>query len=745
MASAGQIKGITIKIEGDTSDLAKSLQKVNSDINKTSAALKDVEKALELDPTNTELLATRQELLNKQIEQTAEKLTLEQQAAEDAKQALEIGDITAEEYATLQAEVAKTGASLDELQTSAAGSSDEIEGTGAAAADAGAEAEKSGAQFENWGAVVEGAATVAAGAVTAVGAAVGAMAAAAVEGGKALVEAAGDVATYGDEVDKNSQRVGMSAEAYQRWDYIMKINGSSIDSNIQGFKTLTNALDDARNGSDKALDKFEAVGLSLNDIKDASREDVFEMVIKGLQNMTDETERAAAANDLLGRSSMNLAPLLNGTNEELDQLSQQAEEYGVIMGDDLVADSAAYQDSLTLMDSALTGLKNRLVGEFLPGLTQVTTGIAGMAAGVDGSDEQIQAGVDEIINTFNTMAPAILEVIDTLLPSLLELGGAILSTVATGIISNLDTILGSVMEIVQTLASGLLTEDNLTLILDAAVNILMTLVTGLIDAIDLLIEPAVNAVLTLVDAILQPDCIEKLTDAAIHIILSLVNGLTDAIPQLIPTAISAIETIASGLLENIDKIILAAGDLIMAIIAGCWEATPKLAAFIITNIVPEILKAFGRLAMELPKKAGEWGADLIEGLVNGIKSAMSTLTKAVKNVASTIASYLHFSVPDVGPLADFNYSGGDMIQSFIDSMNAAQPELKAALYQTAGVIDAGMQATPDYTGQLNAITGALGGISNGAGTYVINVMVGTTTLAQAVLSAQQMELLRTGG
>ena len=241
-----------------------------------------------------------------------------------------------------------------------------------------------------------------------------------------------------------------------------------------------------------------------------------------------------------------------------------------------------------------------------------------------------------------------------------------------------------------------------------------------------MIEPAVNAVLTLVDAILQPDCIEKLTDAAVHIILSIVNGLTDAIPKLIPTAITAIETIASGLLQNIDKIILAAGDLIMAIIAGCWEATPKLAAFIITNIVPEILKAFGRLAMELPKKAGEWGADLIEGLVNGIKSAMGTLTKAVKNIASTISSYLHFSEPDIGPLAKFHTFMPDMIDMMASGIRSELPILTAAVNQTAGVIAGG--TSPDYSGQLSGISTQLAGMGGNNGTYVINVQVGSTTV-----------------
>lgn len=743
MASASYIKGITIKIDGDTNGLAKDLQSVNSDIKKTQSALKDVEKALKLDPGNVELLEQKQQLLNKQIEQTAQKLELEQQAAAKAADALEAGTITQEEYASLTAEIATTASQLEDLEGAAQSSADSMEETGSAAADAGQEAEQSGDSFVNWGDVVKGAATVAATAVAAVGTAVTAMGAAVVEGTGYLVDSANDVAAYGDAVDKTSQKVGMSTEAYQKWDYIMKINGSSMDENIQGFKTLTNALDDARNGADKAVDKFAAVGLSMDDLAGKSREEVFEMVIMSLQNMTDETQKAAAANDLLGRSSMNLAPLLNGTNDDLQTLSKQAEDYGIIMSDDLVADTVAYTDSMTLMESSLQGLKNRLVGEFLPGLTEVTTGIAGMAAGIEGSDQDIQQGVNDIVTVFEGMIPTISSTIEALLPSLLTVAAELITTIATGVIANLPLLIETAMSIINQISSVLMTEENLSMLLDAAVSILLTLVNGLIEALDMLIDPALQAILTLVEALLSPDNVSKLIDAAIHIILSLLNGLTDAIPKLIPVAVEAIQTIVTALLQNIDKLIFAAGDLIMAIISGCWEATPKLAAFIITKIVPEILKAFGRLATQLPKQAGEWGADLIEGLVNGIKSAMGTLTKAVKNIASTISSYLHFSEPDIGPLAKFHTFMPDMIDMMASGIRSELPILTAAVNQTAGVIAGG--TSPDYSGQLSGISTQLAGMGGNNGTYVINVQVGSTTLATAVISAQQMEAFRCGG
>ena len=60
---ANRIRGITVEINGDTTRLSKALEDVNKNINSTQSQLKDVEKLLKLDPTNTELLAQKQSLL----------------------------------------------------------------------------------------------------------------------------------------------------------------------------------------------------------------------------------------------------------------------------------------------------------------------------------------------------------------------------------------------------------------------------------------------------------------------------------------------------------------------------------------------------------------------------------------------------------------------------------------------------------------------------------------------------------
>lgn len=115
----GQIKGITIEIDGKTTGLTKALKAANSEIKTTKSHLSSVEKALKLDPKNVDLLKAKQNALNEVIKDTKDKLDMEKQAAESAKKELELGNITQSEYDALQAEIVITTKNLEELEKQA--------------------------------------------------------------------------------------------------------------------------------------------------------------------------------------------------------------------------------------------------------------------------------------------------------------------------------------------------------------------------------------------------------------------------------------------------------------------------------------------------------------------------------------------------------------------------------------------------------------------------------------------------
>ena len=117
---ANRIKGITVEIGGDTTGLDKALKTVNTSIRSTQSALKDVNRLLKLDPSNTELLSQKQRLLKDAIAATKEKLDSLKVAQEQAKQQLENGELGQDKYDALQREIVETEEELRRLQQEAA-------------------------------------------------------------------------------------------------------------------------------------------------------------------------------------------------------------------------------------------------------------------------------------------------------------------------------------------------------------------------------------------------------------------------------------------------------------------------------------------------------------------------------------------------------------------------------------------------------------------------------------------------
>lgn len=114
---ANRIKGITVEIGGDTTGLDKALKGVNSSISKTQSALNDVNRLLKLDPTNTVLVAQKQELLTQAISQTEEKLSALEAAQEQVAAAFQRGDIGVDKYQAFQREIEETRGKLNKYKS----------------------------------------------------------------------------------------------------------------------------------------------------------------------------------------------------------------------------------------------------------------------------------------------------------------------------------------------------------------------------------------------------------------------------------------------------------------------------------------------------------------------------------------------------------------------------------------------------------------------------------------------------
>ena len=223
-----------------------------------------------------------------------------------------------------------------------------------------------------------------------------------VAAGAAFGKSISDVSQYGDHVDKMSQKIGFSAEGFQKWDYVLQRAGTSIDSMAPVMKTLSNA---AVSNSDA----FQKLGISQEDVANMSQEELFGKTIEALSGMEEGTERTALASKLLGRGASELAPLINGGTDAIKEQMDMADKYGMVMSDDGVKASADFVDAQTTLQMTMTGLKNRLTAEFLPACTDVTNGIAKMFSGDMSGLEDIKKGIGEFVGSIAEHVPAMIQ------------------------------------------------------------------------------------------------------------------------------------------------------------------------------------------------------------------------------------------------------------------------------------------------------------------------------------------------
>lgn len=181
----------------------------------------------------------------------------------------------------------------------------------------------------------------------------------------------------GDKIDKQSQALGLSRKAYQEWDYILGQNGASIDSLGVSMKTLNGLVLDAAAGGKESKIAFSKLGVSIHELETLNMEDQFEAVVRAFQKMPAGAKKSALAVQIFGRNGMELLPLLNQADTSIDELRKRAEELGIIMSDDAVDASVAYNDAMDDLNRTINGLKYSFGAKLLPTFTAGINKMAG--------------------------------------------------------------------------------------------------------------------------------------------------------------------------------------------------------------------------------------------------------------------------------------------------------------------------------------------------------------------------------
>ena len=449
----------------------------------------------------------------------------------------------------------------------------------------------------------------------------------------AIMDGVSAAADYGDNIDKMSQKMGLSTDAYQEWDFVMQHCGTSIEALKPSMKTLAMA-------AEKGSDAFQQLGISEEQVATMSQEELFNATIAGLQNVTDETQRTALAAELLGRGATELGPLMNMTAEETEAMRQQVHDLGGVMSNDAVKAAAAYKDSLQNMQTAISGLKNKLAGDLLPSVTTVMDGLTLLFSGGDTDEamEMIGEGIDQLC-----------EKLEELIPTVLEIGGQILMKLAEAIIDNLPTLIDTGMEILNMVIQGII--EALPQLLEAGMQIITGLVNATIENLPMLIEVALQMIITLANGIVQQ--LPTLIPAIIEVVLQVTQTLIDNLPLLIEGAIQLFLGIVTGLIQALPQIIAALPTLIDSIINALIDAIPllidcgvqlfvalieNLPAIIVAIVkaCPQIVKSIVRGFLELAGQLKETGTKLMTKLKEGISSMLSNLVDAAKNIGKNI-------------------------------------------------------------------------------------------------------------
>jgi len=505
----------------------------------------------------------------------------------------------------------------------------------------------------------------------------GALAAAGAAVTGAFVSAAKKTADYGDKVDKMSQKIGISAEAYQKWDYVMQRAGGSIDSMKMGMKTLSQQ-------AEKNSDAFQKLGISQEEVQNLSQEDLFEKTVKGLSEMEAGTERNVLASQLLGRAGADMAPLLNQGSDAIEEQMEIAEKYGMVMPDAAVKASAAFEDSLTTMQMTFEGLKNRMMGEFLPAMTQVTDGMAKLFAGDDSGAEDVAKGIEGIIKK-----------VGEVLPKIIKIGADIAVNLGKAFIDNLQSNLGGgqlvdafangvdlIVENVPTWIENLATQfaDNAPMIAEQGTEMIIKLGEGLIEALPQLISAAgqiVNGLLRVFIGIPVLLLAKGMSAAGSFVlgILKKANNAATAGAKLVSNAVKGLKKLPAQFMSWASKGVSA---LINAIGKGAGKARSA-AQKVASGAINAIKSAFG--------KVGDIGMNLVRGIGRGITNGTSWIKGQIRSFVGNVKSFLkslfgikspsRWARDQIGKMIDIGLANGitDNADVVDDAMKDVVPDI----------------------------------------------------------------------
>ena len=792
---ADRVKGLTIVLGADTSELVSAIHSVNTAISKTQTNLRDINKALKLDPGNVSLLKDKQNELATAIDQAKQKLEAEKEAMERLeasgvdKTSQEFRDlkvqIDLDESALKQLEkqmkdfgtvggqvIAEMGRKMQEVGDNIKAVGDKISSVGqsltttvtlpivaagTAAVTSFAEVDKtmtlanqtmgnSAEQASLLNKAMEEAASnstfgmndaaqaslnfARAGldAEQAASAMAPAMNLAAGEAGDLDVVSSGLVATingFGDTFEQAEHYADVFAAACNN--SALDVNGLSESMSVAApiFKTAGKDVEDAalylgvmanagieanvaanslKTGmarlaqpTKQAKEAMEDYGIAMSDIwnEDGSMKDSVE-IQRNLHEAfakLSEQEQMAAAGAIFGKNQMSSwLALINTAPSEVDALSESIKNSTGTTQEMADAMMSGFGGSIEKLKSSLDVLVTSLGSIIAEYLTPVIEKIQGVIDMFMAMDEETKKQIVTIAGIVAAIGPVLL------------VGGKIISGIGTiiSVMGTVTTFIGgtlipaitaisapvlAVVAAVAALAAGFVylykTNDDFR-------NKVNELISGIKENFGQMIEtikPALDELFTTIKTIVGElvEAFKQFMKAAEPVfefiatgIAGVINGVMQAATPIINAVNSIIKMVSSvvkglfllltgdfkGFASNMKDALKSMLDAIKSLLEG------NLAFF------KGIFETFGS---DIGAKAMQWGIDLINNLVEGIKSMIDRVGDAISDVADVIASFIHFSEPDQGSLANFNSFMPDMMRQMASGITKGIPMVENAM------------------------------------------------------------------
>ncbi len=513
--------------------------------------------------------------------------------------------------------------------------------------------------------------------------------------------------------------------------------------------------------------------------------------------LTDD-QKAYYATALAGKEGMSgLISLLNLTQEEYDALTASMNNCTGVAGETAAVMQDNLQSKVEQLGGALESLAIKLSKYVIPFLTGLVEKITAAVDAFTNMNPMVQKAVLVIGGILAVAGPILIVVgkiitaVGTIMTIIPKLGAAI-NAVKTAMLALNTTMLANPIFLIIAAITALVAAfiylwntnedfrqfwidlwENIKEVAISVWNAIKEFFIAAWEAISSAAQTIWNGIKNFFSALWEGiktifttvlNVISTIVTTYFNIYKTIITTVFNTIKTVITTVLNAIKTVIITVWNTIKTVFTTVLNTIKSVVSGAFNSMWSGIKNTVSKIVESIKTGFNNavsFVKNLASSAFQWGADIIQGIVNGIKSCIGKVKDAVTNVAETIRSFLHFSVPDEGPLTDYESWMPDFMSGLAKGIEQSKAMVSKAVEGVAGdmVISPQMATmesrfvTPSesvmtssgLSGITSAITEALSQMNGQNGDIVIPIYLGGTMLDEVIVDAQQRMNLRSGG